>query len=393
MNAAPKKVSSSDENVTKLDASPNAPAESAIPPPVSQAPVVAAARRKRTGGRYLLMAALPVALIAGGAYLWVTGGRYEATENANLRQAKISIASDTAGRVSKVLIADNALVKAGDPLFQIDPEPYKIALAQADAALAAARLTVEQYRAAYSQAVAQERMAGTEVDYLKTQLSRQTDLTGKGINTRSALDQAQHDLAKAQDEQKAAIQGVASALATLGGDAGIATDQHPTVLAARAARDKAEYDLAHTTVTAPSNGVVSQAASFKVGQFVGSGTALFSLVETDDVWVEANFKETQLTNMKVGQAADVVIDTYPGRIFHATLAAIGAGTGAEFSLLPAQNATGNWVKVEQRIPVRFTLDAGQVDVALRTGMSASVDVDTGVSRNFSSLLGTAHAQE
>jgi membrane fusion protein (multidrug efflux system) len=146
-------------------------------------------------------------------------------------------------------------------------------------------------------------------------------------------------------------------------------------------------------VRAPADGVVSQANSFKVGQYVGPGTALFSLVETSDTWIEANFKETQLTNMKLGQKAEVVLDTYPGRTFEATVQSIGAGTGAEFSLLPAQNATGNWVKVTQRIPVRLKLDQPPTDMALKTGMSADVSVDTGVSRGLGGLFGSAIAAQ
>jgi membrane fusion protein (multidrug efflux system) len=385
MNAI-SKIDTKNADVTQIeptgDASPTAAATVAQP------------ARKRKSGRYLLMAALPILLAVGGGYVWATGGRYQETENASLRQARINIASDTAGRIIKVFIGDNAVVKAGDPLFQIDPEPYRIAVAQADAALAAARLTVEQYRAAYSQAVAQKAVAAGEVDYLRTQLDRQADLSKKGVNTQSALDQARHDLAKAQDEEKAAAQGVESAKAALGGDPEIATNDHPAVLAAQAARDKAAYDFERTTVKAPSDGVVSQASSFKVGQFVGAGTALFSLVETGDAWVEANFKETQLTNVKTGQPAEFELDTYPGKVFHGTVEAVGAGTGAEFSLLPAQNATGNWVKVTQRIPVRIKVDAdAQQNLILRTGMSADVSVDTGKSRGLGSLFAQANASE
>ena len=228
-------------------------------------------------------------------------------------------------------------------------------MAQADAAVAGARLNVEQLRAAYNQATSQERVASSEVDYLQSQFDRATDLSKKGISAKSSLDEARNDLDKARQQQAAAEQGIVSAKAALGGDPDIETDQHPTVLAALAARDKAAYDLAQTTVRAPADGVVCQASSFKVGQFVGAGTPLFALVETGDTWIDANFKETQLTHMKPGQKAEIVLDTYPGRTFEATVEAIGAGTGAEFSLLPAQNATGNWVKVTQRIPVRLKL--------------------------------------
>ena len=359
------------------------------PQPAIAAPAPAPKKR----GRFVLMAALPLALVAGGGYYWVTGGRYQETENANLRQARVNIASEAAGRIVQVDVTDNTLVKAGDVLFEVDPQPYQIALAQSDAALAAARLNVEQLRAGYSQAVAQERVAASGLDYAQSQFDRSNDLVAKGVNTKSSLDEARMDLDKAKEQHSAAVQGIASAKAALGGNPDIVTDQHPTVLSAQAARDKAAYNLAQTTVRAPADGTVSQAASFKVGQFVGVGTPLFSLVETGDTWVEANFKETQLTNMKPGQRAEIVLDTYPDRTFHGTVQAIGAGTGAEFSLLPAQNATGNWVKVTQRIPVRVKVETADADIALRTGMSATVSIDTGVSRGFGSVFGHAVAAE
>ncbi|MGF7062405.1 membrane fusion protein (multidrug efflux system) [Aminobacter sp. BE322] len=361
--------------------------------PASQPQPAAAAPARRNRGRFLVMAALPLALVAAGGYYWVTGGRYQETENANLRQAKVSIASEAAGRIVKVGVADNASVKAGDILFEVDPEPYRIALAQADATLAAARLNVEQLRAAYSQATAQERVAASALDYAQSQFDRSNDLVRKGVNAPSALDEARMDLDKAKEQHSAALQGIVSAKAALGGNPDIPTEQHPTVLSAQAARDKAAFSLAQTTVRAPADGTVSQAASFKIGQFVGTGTPVFSLVETGDTWVEANFKETQLTNMKPGQEAEIVLDTYPDRTFRGTVAAIGAGTGAEFSLLPAQNATGNWVKVTQRIPVRIKLDDDASRPALRTGMSATVSIDTGVARGFGSIFGHAVAAE
>jgi len=387
-------VAKVDENAPKVEM--EAPAQPvaapvAVAPPV--VPVPAAPKKKRRMGRFFLMFALPAALIIGGGYVWVTGGRYQETENANLQQAKVSIASDTAGRIVQVAISDHQLVKQGDLLFAIDPEPYRIALAQADAAVAAARLNVEQLRAAYSQSMAQEKSASSEVDYAQSQYDRAADLAQKGINAKSSLDQARNDLDKAKQQVAVAQQGIVSAKAALGGNPDIETDKHPTVMSALAARDKAAYDLAQTTVKAPADGVISQASSFKVGQFVGSGTPLFSLVETGDTWIDANFKETQLTNMKPGQKAEIVVDTYPGKTFEAMVKAIGAGTGAEFSLLPAQNATGNWVKVTQRIPVRLELTDPDAKMALRTGMSASVTVDTGVARGFPAIFGHAKAGE
>jgi membrane fusion protein (multidrug efflux system) len=386
-------VTKIDENVTTLEmespAKPTAPVSVAL----AEKPEPAPKKKARRGGRFALMVALPLALVAAGTYVYVTGGRYEETENANLRQARITISSDTAGRVVTADIAENQVVKKGDLLFAIDPQPYRIALAQADAAVAAARLNVEQLRAAYNQAMAQERSAASEVDYSQSQYDRAADLANKGINTKSSLDEARNDLDKAKQQLAVAKQGIESAKAALGGNPDIETDKHPTVLAALAARDKAAYDLEQTTVQAPADGIIAQASSFKVGQFVGVGTPLFSLVETDDTWIDANFKETQLTHMKPGQKADVVLDTYPDKTFEATVQAVGAGTGAEFSLLPAQNATGNWVKVTQRIPVRLQLTDPDAKLALRTGMSATVTVDTGVSRGFPHFFSHAAAAE
>ncbi|RWF67481.1 HlyD family secretion protein, partial [Mesorhizobium sp.] len=390
-------VAKVDEKVTRLEreapAQPvaEAPAQPAVAPAELAPSPQPAPKKQRRAGRFLLMVALPAALLAGGAYVWVTGGRYQETENANLQQAKVSIASDTAGRIVKVGIADNQLVKQGDVLFAVDPESYRIALAQADAAVATARLNVEQLRAAYSQAMAQEKSDTSEVAYAQSQYDRAADLAQKGINAKSSLDEARNDLDKARQQLAVAEQGIISAKAALGGNPDIETDKHPTVMAALAARDKAAYDLAQTTVTAPADGVVSQASSFKVGQYVATGTPLFSLVETGDTWIDANFKETQLTHMKPGQKAEIVVDTYPGKTFEATVKAIGAGTGAEFSLLPAQNATGNWVKVTQRIPVRLELTDPDAKMALRTGMSATVTVDTGVARGLPKIFGRATA--
>jgi membrane fusion protein (multidrug efflux system) len=355
-------------------------------------------KKKRKGLRLVLMVALPLLLVAGGGYWWITGGRYESTENAYLQQPKVSIAAQSTGRVVESNVADNKHVDRGDVLFKVDPEPYRIALEQANAALAAARIQVEQLRAAYSQAKAQARDAKAEVDYQTTQLRRAQDLAKKGISSKSALDEAERELQKAKEAETSAEQAVASALAALGGNPDIETNQHPAVLSAMAARDKAAYDLAQTTVHAPADGIISQASSFRVGQYVSPGTPLFSLVETGDTWVEANFKETQLTNMKPGQKAEIEFDTYPDHPVDATVASIGAGTGAEFSLLPAQNATGNWVKVTQRVPVRLKLDPKDTDVMLRTGMSAEVTVDTKQSRGFDSLFsgwfgGQANAAE
>lgn len=353
----------------------------------------ASRKRMPVRKRALLMIALPAVIFGGGFYYWMTSGRYEETENAYLEQAKISIASDISGRVVSVDISDNQHVKAGDLLFQVDPEPYRIALNKADASVAAARLNVEQLRASYNQALTQKKVAADEVAYQQAQFDRKKELAKKGISAKSDLDQAELDLNQAKEKLATAEQAIGSARAALGGDPDIETDKHPTVLAALAAREQAAYELKQTKVRAPADGIVYKAASFKPGQFVAAGSPLFSLVETGDSWVDANFKETQLTNMRPGQKADVTFDIYPDRTFKASVEAIGAGTGAEFSLLPAQNATGNWVKVTQRIPVSLRLDDADGTEMLRTGMSAKVTVDTGASHGLGAWLPFASAAE
>ncbi|MBI1418954.1 MAG: HlyD family efflux transporter periplasmic adaptor subunit [Limimaricola sp.] len=363
-------------------------AEKAAAPAPAPAPHAATPRKGR-GRRSILMLLVPAAMIAGGGFYWLNSGRYETTENANLHQALLSVAPDVSGRVVAVNVSDDHPVKAGDVLFQVDPAPYKIALAQADAALASARLGVAQMRAAYVVAQAQEKVAEDQAAYYKSELARQQALADKGVATATAVQDAQHAAQVASEQLVTAQANANSALAALGGNADIKTDDHPSVLAALSARDKAQYNLDLATVTAPADGVVYQAASFRKGQFVVAGSDVFTLVETGDSWVDANFKETQLGHVSVGQPAEVSFDIYPGQVFHGHVAAIGAGTGAEFSLLPAQNATGNWVKVTQRIPVRIVLDDVPAGTAMRSGMSAKVSVDTGRIRHLSDLLPAA----
>ena len=354
--------------------------------------MTAETQAQKKSPKKLLMATLPLALVLAGGWVWLDSGRYESTENAAVQQARISVASDISGRVTEVFVRDNDRVTAGQPLFRVDPEPYRIALAQADAALAQARLQVAQLRAAYNLARAQEQVAQDTADYLASELKRQEAITGRGAGTESALDAARHDASSAQESLAAARQSVAAALAALGGDPQVATDAHPMVLAALTARDKAAYNLGLTEVKAPADGVIYKADSFKPGQFVAAGASLFSLVETGDTWIEANFKETQIGKMAPGQRAEVEFDTFPGQEFEAVVEAVGAGTGAEFSLLPAQNATGNWVKVTQRVPVTLRLTATTDLPALRTGLSVAVTVDTKAKTNLDALVLRAEGQ-
>jgi membrane fusion protein (multidrug efflux system) len=348
--------------------------EAGKPEAAAPAAPEAPAKKKRSGRRLALMLAVPVVLAAGGGYFWLTGGRYVETDNAYVQQPKVSISSDVAGRIVSVAVKDNQQVKAGDTLFAIDPEPYRIALNQADAALATARVNVEQLRVGYSIANAKLEAANATLEIRQKEWDRASNLQKQGISAESALDDSRLALQQAQSNVALEQQDVANATAALGGDPSIQTDDHPAVRAALAARDNAQRSLDKSTVLAPADGIVSQVASLNVGQFINTGSTIATLVETGDTWVEANFKETQLTTLAVGMPAEVKVDAYPGLAIECQVASIGAATGAEFALIPAQNATGNWVKVTQRVPVNIACDTG-TDL-LRAGMSATVNVDT-----------------
>ncbi len=335
------------------------------------------AKKRRRPGRLLLMVSVPALLVVGGGYFYLTGGRFEETDNAYVQQAKVAISADVAGRITAVDVTENMAVHAGDPIFTIDAEPYEIALEQANAALGTARVNVEQLKVAYATAEKALKAAQDVLVIQQSTYDRQDSLVKQGIASTATLDTPKLSLQQAENAVSTAQQQVNNAAAALGGKADIATDDHPAVKTALAQVSLAERNLAKTKVVAVTDGVVSQIASLNVGQFVAAGTTIASLVETRASWVEANFKETQLSGIYVGMHAEVMVDAIPGRAIEGTVTSIGAATGSEFSLIPAQNATGNWVKVVQRVPVRVDFGDDVPAELLRSGMSALVSVDTG----------------
>ncbi len=351
----------------------NSPAE------VSDATDAAASEKRRRMRRTLLMVSLPlVLLVAGGSY-WLATGRYVETENAYVEQAKTLISSDISGRIIEVDVDENQIVSSGDVLFRIDPEPFRIAVNSAEAALAQARLKVEQLKISYLTARAKLSAARETLDIRKRWLERNGDLADRGFSSQANLDQLRLSFQQAQEAVTLAQQEIDATKAALSGRPAMSIDQHPEVRSAAAKLDEARLDLERTTIKAPADGVVSQTAKLNVGQFAGAGTPVLTIVETGRVWVVANLKETQLAGVQPGLPAEIEIDAVPGVAFEAHVDSIGAGTGSEFSLIPAQNATGNWVKVVQRLPVRMELDAADFS-KLRTGMSAAVAIDTGRTR-------------
>lgn len=332
--------------------------------------------RARPLRKTALMLSVPLLLLLGGGGWWVSRGGSESTENANLHQPRIAVAPTIGGRVVSVNVQELQAVSAGDLLFQIDPEPYALAVSQAETAVSAARLQVAQLKGAYAQAEAQAALAADDARYQADELARQEALSGKGVTSNSKVDEARHASQQSRERAEVARLTAEAARAALGGDPEAATDDHPAVRAALVELERARYNLSLTRITAPADGVIYQAASFRPGVMLSAGQPVFALVETGAAWVDANFKETQLADLATGQTAEIVFDAAPGQSFAGWIEAIGAGTGAEFSLLPAQNATGNWVKVTQRVPVRIRLEDPAAVAGLASGVSAEVTVDT-----------------
>lgn len=338
------------------------------------APVPAEPKRRRGWLRPVLLIAGPLLVLIAGAVWYYTGGRYVETENAYLQADKVAVSADVSGTIDTVAVSENQAVAKGDVLFRIDPAPYKIAVDQAHANLESVRQDILALKANYQQETDNLDLAKIDLDYAKRRYDRQSRLQKNNVVSQASLDDVKNALDKAREHVALEQHVMRVTLAKLGGDADTPVEKTPQFLQAKAALAKAELDLSRTSVRAPFAGIASKTPN--PGQYVNPGAAVMSLVASTGVWVDANFKETQLTHVKPGQTVEVQVDTYPGRVWQGTVASVAPATGSEFSVLPAQNATGNWVKVVQRIPVRIALDEQASDPDLRAGMSALVEIDT-----------------
>lgn len=326
--------------------------------------------------RWPLMAALPILLIVGGGARYVVGERYVATDDAYIRAAKDSINARVPGQVVQIAVEDNQPVRKGQLLFQIDAEPYRIAVEQAEARLGSARVQVEALKATYRRQLAELQSAKDFADFNAREFERKKALLASDFASRAAYERAETDLKVARQHIASAEQEVANTVAGLNGDPAIEVSRHPTVREAQALLDRARLELSYTDVVAPDDGIVTKVDELQIGDFVNGGAPVFSLISSRDVWVEANFRETGLTHMRPGQAATIEVDAYPGHPFKAHVVSMSPGTGSEFSVLPPENATGNWVKVVQRLPVRLELDEIDAKWPLYSGISVNVQVAT-----------------
>ena len=336
---------------------------------------VAPSRTRRTS-RLLMWVLGPALVLGAGGLLYLTSGRYASTDNAYVQADRVTIAPQIGGRVAEVAVRENEAVHKGDVLFRIDAEPLQIAVARMQAQVESVQSLLDAARSGYSAAQADVRSSAADLDYKKHQFQRLEELRARGLVAQQALDDAANNLAAARAKQDSNNAALSKAQNMLGGLPSTPDEQLAGYKLALAQLAQAKLDLEHATVRAPIDGTIGK-TTLQPGDFLAVGQAAMPLV-ANTLWVDANFKETDLTHVVVGQPASIEVDTFPGRKWQARVASISPASGAEFSLLPAQNATGNWVKIVQRIPVRLAIEAPQQDgLILRAGMSAVVDIDTG----------------
>ena len=331
--------------------------------------------------RKLLLLLAPMIVVVGVLFFYLQGGRYESTDNAYFESGLVSVSPNVAGRVIAVEVRNNQVVHKGDVLFRIDPAPYQAAVDEAAAQLAAAKTEVGSLRANYAQGQSELAAAQQRVLFANREAARQKALVDEGISSQAQYDQALLAARTAAQAIQTTAQQNASVEASLSGNVNAPVTAQPSVQRAQAALDRARLNLGYTVVRAAQDGTVAKVDQLQVGDYVTAARPVFSLAGTR-LWVEANFKESQLRYMRLGQPATVTVDAFPDLHLTAHLSSFSPGTGNSFSVLPAENATGNWVKVVQRLPVELTIDRVPTDVPLHAGLSVEVTVDTGHQRHL-----------
>jgi len=340
--------------------------------------------KKRNLIRRLLLILGPLAVLAGSSYIYLTGGRYVHTDNSYVQADKVAISPDVSGTIVEVMVSENESVAKGAPLFRIDDRPYRINLEKAKANLQAAEADIRQLKATYQQKINERKLAQSNIDFTRKEFNRQSTLNSNRAVAKAQLDDARHNLQVSEYRHEIIQSEIAQILARLEGDPDIAADRLASYRQARAVMEKAALDLGKTVVRAPFSGRISKIP--QPGKYVAPGTPVMALVADSSFWVEANLKETELTHVQPGQDVTIHVDTYPDFTFTGSVTSISPATGSEFSVIPAQNASGNWVKVVQRIPVRISVNNPSDKRILRSGMSAYVSIDTKHHRALPSWL-------
>ena len=346
--------------------------------------------RLRRLGRVLFLALGPLVVATAGGIWYATSGRIVSTENAYVQAEHILVTPAVNGMVAKVFVHDNQEVERGQPLFQVDPMPFRLEWEKAEAELDAIRYEIGSYRAAHRQAEAELKSARKEASFLEKEYERRAKLGGGKALAKVELDRFRHQWQLARQRIPELEEKVRLMLANLGGKRDLAAEDHPRFRLVDAERAKAALDLERATVRAAATGRIAN-LELQAGEYVKEGAPVFSLIADVAPWIEANLKETQLTHVREGQNVTISVDAYPDERWQGTVSGVSAGTGAVFSLLPAQNATGNWVKVVQRIPVRIAIFPRPHAPDLRAGMSATVEIDSGHERALPGVVSSALA--
>jgi membrane fusion protein (multidrug efflux system) len=356
--------------------------------PTAPAPVtnlIPGSMKRRITWRRILLLIGPIVLVVAGSVYYLFSGRYVSTDDAYVKSRMLSVTATVPGQVVAVPVNDNQLVKKGDVLVQIDPAPYQLRLASTEADLGRVIQDADQLRAQVRSRQQDLVMANADTDYAQREFNRQAPLVSSGAVSRTLNDKAQHDLIAAQARAAGLKHQIDADLAQLSGNIDTPNEKLPSYLSALAARDTAAYNLDHATIRAAADGRVGT-VTVRTGEYVQAGQNLFPQIMTSDTWVEANVRETDLTYVRDGQPATFTVDAYPGHVFKAHLQSFSPATGSELSVLPAENATGNWVKIVQRLPLKLVpvLEAG--DPPLRAGLSVNVDIDTGAYHHMPGFL-------
>jgi membrane fusion protein (multidrug efflux system) len=331
--------------------------------------------RKRL--RMILLVALPLIALAIGTFMYLGSGRYISTDNAYVGAQKVLITPDISGKIARIIVREGQHVKAGDELFEIDPVPFRIAVDQAQAKLAAVKTEFTNLKSDYRIYGELADVAQQNADLKKTNVERKKGLVASRAGSEVDLETAISAQLTAQLQTQLAVQRKDQAFNQLLGNPDLPIEKYPAYMQAAAALEQAQRDLDHTLLRAPIDGMATQVDNIQLGRFVAAGTPVFSVIDDSAPWVDANPKETDITNLQIGQRATVFVDTFPDTTFFGTVESVSPGTGAQFAILPAQNASGNWVKVVQRVPLRVRLDKDPMLGKLRAGMSAIVEIDTG----------------
>jgi membrane fusion protein (multidrug efflux system) len=347
--------------------------------------------RRRTMRAVLMLGGILAALVVA-ATLWLRAGRWVSADDAYVHAAKLMVTTDVSGIVTSVDVHEGQLVKAGDVLFRVDPRQFQIALDNAKAQLAQVALNIDALKQDYKRMLKDIEAQQAQVDLDQATYDRYVVLVRTNIVTQANYDQARFTLATDKKRLESLKQQAQVQLARLAGNPDLPVEEHPQYRQMTAQVDETQRQLDHATVRAPFDGIVTQVDALQPGTYLVSATAALTntgavaLISTDHVWVDANLKETDLTHVKPGDRAEITVDSYPGRAWSGTVESISPGAGSEFSILPPQNASGNWVKVVQRIPVRIRVERKPGDPILRSGMSVVVDIDTGHRRSLAELF-------